>query len=110
MVLQGERLMSACSTMLKSELTEPIRRSSVLQTASSVTRRCLFRITDLKIAITVRIDPDLLEEVRHRAERENRTLTNYIETALKERVDSGTKAKTGKGVSSPFISSEKGRH
>ena len=67
------------------------------------------RITDLKTAITVRIDPDLLKEVRHRAKRENRTLTNYIETALKERVDIRMKTRTGKGTSSPSVSSEKGR-
>jgi hypothetical protein len=40
----------------------------------------------MKQAITIRIDPELLENARKCAEQENRTLTNYIETALKERV------------------------
>lgn len=40
----------------------------------------------MKTAITVRLDPELLEAVRIGAERENRTLTNYIATALKERL------------------------
>lgn len=64
----------------------------------------------MKTAITVRINSDLLKEVRHRTERENRTVTNYIETALKERVAIGRKAITGKGISSPFVSSEKEQH
>lgn len=42
----------------------------------------------MKTAITVRLDPDLLEAVRVGAERENRTLTNFIATALKERLRS----------------------
>jgi hypothetical protein len=42
----------------------------------------------MKKAITVRLDPDLLEEVRLNAERENRTVTNFIATALKERIKS----------------------
>jgi DNA-directed RNA polymerase subunit L len=36
-------------------------------------------------AITVRLDPELLEEVRLKAEGENRTLTNFMVTALKDR-------------------------
>lgn len=40
----------------------------------------------MKKAITVRLDPDLLQEVRMNAEDENRTLTNFIATALKERL------------------------
>lgn len=40
----------------------------------------------MKKAITVRLDPELLEEVRLKAEDENRTLTNFIATALKERL------------------------
>jgi predicted transcriptional regulator len=42
----------------------------------------------MKTAITVRLDPNLLEAVRIGAERENRTLTNFIATALKERLQS----------------------
>jgi hypothetical protein len=45
----------------------------------------------MKTAITVRLDPNLLEAVRIGAERENRTLTNYIATALKERLQSDLK-------------------
>jgi len=43
----------------------------------------------MKTAITVRLDPELLEAVRVGAERENRTLTNFIETSLKERLRFG---------------------
>lgn len=41
----------------------------------------------MKQAITVRIDPDLLASARECAKQENRTLTNFLETALKERVE-----------------------
>jgi hypothetical protein len=40
----------------------------------------------MKQAITVRIDPELLAIARACAKQENRTLTNFLETALKERV------------------------
>jgi hypothetical protein len=42
----------------------------------------------MKQAITVRIDPELLAVARACAKQENRTLTNFLETALKERVGS----------------------
>ena len=38
-----------------------------------------------KQAITIRLDPELLANARLRAKEENRTLTNFLETALKER-------------------------
>jgi hypothetical protein len=38
----------------------------------------------MKTAITVRLNPSLLAAVRESAERENRSLTNFIETSLKE--------------------------
>ena len=41
----------------------------------------------MKQAITVRIDPQLLANARECAKQENRTLTNFLETALKERVE-----------------------
>jgi hypothetical protein len=44
----------------------------------------------MKKAITVRLDPELLEEVRLKAEDENRTLTNFIATALKDRLRSAS--------------------
>ncbi|QPF83803.1 hypothetical protein IC762_29605 [Bradyrhizobium genosp. L] len=40
----------------------------------------------MKQAITVRIDPELLAVARAHAKQENRTLTNFLETALKERI------------------------
>lgn len=40
----------------------------------------------MKTAITVRLDPDLLEAVRQQARQENRTLTNLIETVLRDRI------------------------
>jgi hypothetical protein len=43
-----------------------------------------------KKPITVRIDPALLEQVRLGAARDNRSVTNFIETALRQRLaDSG---------------------
>jgi hypothetical protein len=41
-----------------------------------------------KKPITVRLNSDLLEEVRESAARENRSLTNFIETALRDFVSS----------------------
>jgi predicted HicB family RNase H-like nuclease len=41
----------------------------------------------VKKAVTFRIDPDLLERARQAAEAENRTLTNFIETVLRARVE-----------------------
>jgi uncharacterized protein (DUF4415 family) len=41
----------------------------------------------MKQAITIRIDPDLLATARVRAREENRTLTNFLETALKQIID-----------------------
>jgi hypothetical protein len=43
-----------------------------------------------KKPITVRLNSDLLEEVRESAARENRSLTNFIETALRDFVSSMT--------------------
>ncbi len=40
----------------------------------------------IKTAITVRLDPGLLEAVRKQARQENRTLTNLIETVLRDRI------------------------
>lgn len=42
----------------------------------------------MKQAITIRLDPDLLAAARVKAKEENRTLTNFLETALKERFSS----------------------
>jgi hypothetical protein len=41
----------------------------------------------LKTPVTVRLNPDLLAEVRESAARDNRSLTNFIETALRERIE-----------------------
>ena len=40
----------------------------------------------MKTAITVRLDPDLLAAARQQARQENRTLTNLIETVLRDRI------------------------
>jgi hypothetical protein len=44
-------------------------------------------MAQLKTPVTVRLNPDLLAEVRQSAARDNRSLTNFIETALRERVN-----------------------
>jgi hypothetical protein len=40
----------------------------------------------MKTPITVRIEAELLAEARQCAQAENRTLTNFIETVLRQRV------------------------
>src|ERR1700761_493752 len=39
-----------------------------------------------KRAITIRVDPEVLHLARKAAKQDNRTLTNFIETVIKERV------------------------
>jgi hypothetical protein len=45
----------------------------------------------MKQPIALRIEADLLMEVRRCAAEENRTLTNFIETVLKARVAAGSR-------------------
>lgn len=45
----------------------------------------------MKQAISIRIAPEVLERARKAAKLENRTLTNFIETALKERLKTSPK-------------------
>jgi hypothetical protein len=40
----------------------------------------------MKQAVTIRIDPESLANARKCAKQENRPLTNFIETVLKERI------------------------
>ena len=40
----------------------------------------------MRKTITMRFDPDLLAKARLQAARENRTLTNFIETVVRQRV------------------------
>ena len=40
----------------------------------------------MKKALTVRVDPDLLDAARAYAAREHRTLTNFIEMSLRGRI------------------------
>ena len=41
----------------------------------------------MKHPITLRIDPDLLAQAKRTAASENRTLTNFIETLMKQRLN-----------------------
>ncbi len=41
----------------------------------------------LKQVVTFRFDPGLLAKARDSAQRENRTLTNFVETLLKQAVE-----------------------
>jgi hypothetical protein len=43
-------------------------------------------VTQTKTAVTVRLAPDLLADVKESAAKDNRSLTNFIETALRERI------------------------
>jgi hypothetical protein len=49
----------------------------------------------LKKLVTFRFDPDLLEKMRLRAEAENRTLTNFVETVLKRAVEPASSSRPG---------------
>jgi hypothetical protein len=57
----------------------------------------------MRKAVTLRLEPSVLAEARSCAEKENRTLTNFIETAVKWRVaalsgDDAEGARRKKGV------------
>ena len=52
----------------------------------------------MKTPITVRIEADLLEQVRQHARSENRTLTNFIETLLRRGIEPES-MKRSKGAS-----------
>jgi hypothetical protein len=49
----------------------------------------------VKKPITVRMDPELLAQVRLIAERDNRSLTNFIETALRQQLPLANKRTSG---------------
>jgi len=49
-------------------------------------------VGQLKTPVTIRLNPDLLAEVRQSAARDNRSLTNFIETALRERINGGSRS------------------
>jgi hypothetical protein len=50
-----------------------------------------------KKPVTVRLNPDLLAEVRQSAARDNRSLTNFIETALRERINGVSRSQRAPG-------------
>jgi hypothetical protein len=54
-------------------------------------------MAQLKTAVTVRLNPDLLVEVRQSAARDNRSLTNFIETALRERINGVSRSRRASG-------------
>jgi antitoxin component of RelBE/YafQ-DinJ toxin-antitoxin module len=54
----------------------------------------------LKKLVTFRLDSDLLAEAKRIAERENRTLTNFVETVLKKAVE---EARVGAGPMSAAL-------
>jgi predicted HicB family RNase H-like nuclease len=51
-----------------------------------------------KTPVTVRLTAELLAEVRACAARDNRSLTNYIETALRHRVGASERHRQGSAV------------
>jgi hypothetical protein len=55
-----------------------------------------------KTPVTVRLNPDLLAEVRQSAARDNRSLTNFIETALRERVNGASRTRPASGSGREF--------
>jgi hypothetical protein len=46
----------------------------------------------VKKPITLRIDPELLEQIKRNAARDNRSVTNFIETALRQQL-SGSRSR-----------------
>jgi hypothetical protein len=60
----------------------------------------------MKQPITIRLDPELLANARIRAKEENRTLTNFLETALKERFKASAVSQASKR---PFDDRRAGR-
>ncbi|HTB86442.1 MAG TPA: YlcI/YnfO family protein [Steroidobacteraceae bacterium] len=59
-------------------------------------------MAQLKTPVTVRLNPDLLAEVRQSAARDNRSLTNFIETALRERVNGVSHSRRPSGSARVF--------
>jgi hypothetical protein len=57
----------------------------------------------MKQAISVRIDPALLARARRCAKQENRTLTNFLETVLKERLSRPAMLNDVAGVGKPVV-------
>jgi hypothetical protein len=55
-----------------------------------------------KTPVTVRLNPDLLAEVRQSAARDNRSLTNFIETALRERINGFSLSQATSGSARAF--------
>jgi hypothetical protein len=59
-------------------------------------------MAQLKTPVTVRLNPDLLAEVRQSAARDNRSLTNFIETALRERINDVSRSQRASGSAREF--------
>jgi hypothetical protein len=59
-------------------------------------------VAQLKTPVTVRLHPDLLAEVRQSAARDNRSLTNFIETALRERINGVARSRHASGSARVF--------
>ena len=58
-----------------------------VQTEGCITQFDISRLlSTVRKSITMRFDPDLLAKARVQAARENRTLTNFIETVVRQRV------------------------
>ncbi|MCJ2092070.1 MULTISPECIES: YlcI/YnfO family protein [unclassified Methylobacterium] len=51
----------------------------------------------MKTPIALRIDPEILAAARECARQDNRTLTNFIETALRQRIAEKTSALVARG-------------
>jgi hypothetical protein len=68
----------------------------VLRCASLCTK--VDGMPQLKTPVTVRLNPDLLAEVRQSAARDNRSLTNFIETALRERINGAARGGQLRGL------------
>ena len=63
----------------------------------------------MKTPITVRIEAELLDAARRCAREENRTLTNFIETLLRQRVNASTHGSALPVASSPAPGGTRGK-
>jgi hypothetical protein len=76
------------------ELTvETQEQAALVERIASVNTQCRLKVDawrgPMKKAITFRLEAELLELARKSAKEDNRTLTNFVETALREAVGRG---------------------
>ena len=69
------------TTPARSGTKTPIERNASVNTATFL--KSTIGACTMKRSMTFRLDADLLEQARRSADADNRSLTNYIETAIR---------------------------